>query len=654
VQAGVNFEKYIYSNQYIAYLTETYMETKIVLAIICIALLAGAVGAYEAATYFANLPQENGEGAVTPTPQPTGTNNQNPQPTAKPAGASNNGGGGDSGSSSSGSAAPTNPPEPQPTPVVTVPPHTNVPDHEDPADYIYDSSDVVDITLNYNFIAVNSPTVTVQGKVATINSAGTYRASGTLNNGQLIINTTSKQTVQLILNGATITCSNSAPIFVADAKKTVLILEGTNSLTDGATYIVDSNNEPSAAVFSKSDFSIYGSGSLTVRANYNDGISSKDGLVIKSGTLTVTSVDDGIRGKDYLVIRGGALTVNCGGDALKSDDGDVDKGYVSIEGGTVTVTSGRDGIDATSDTLISGGQYTCTAGGGSSSSPSATLSKKGINSVVSITIDGGTLSINSADDAIHSNGAIVFNGGAYSLQTGDDGVHADTSIVINQGTIDITKCYEGIESATITINDGTIHVTASDDGINGAGGKDSSGGNDFAPGNHQVYFNGGYIVVTAAGDGIDINGGITMTGGYIIVNGPTTSMNGALDYDTSFVMNGGFILAVGSRGMAQQPSSTSSQCSVMLNYASTKSANTLIHLRYSNGTQLFTFRTSKLFQSVVICSPELKMGLSYAFYTGGSATGTIKDGMYQTGTYTLGTLTKSFTISSITTSYSNL
>jgi hypothetical protein len=192
---------------------------------------------------------------------------------------------------------------------------------------------------------------------------------------------------------------------------------------------------------------------------------------------------------------------------------------------------------------------------------------KGIKGLVSITIDAGTINVNSADDALHSNGQSQSTA-HYTLYSGDDGIHADNTVNINSGNLNIAKSYEGIEATTINVNGGTIYVTSSDDGLNGAGGQDSSGfaggpggmggGDMFSGGSANVNINGGYLVVTAAGDGLDSNGAITQTGGTVIVNGPIDNGNGALDFST-YKMTGGFLIAVGSSGMAQALTSTSTQ-----------------------------------------------------------------------------------------------
>jgi hypothetical protein len=206
------------------------------------------------------------------------------------------------------------------------------------------------------------------------------------------------------------------------------------------------------------------------------------------------------------------------------------------------------------------------------------------------------------------------------------------------------------------INDGSISIVSSDDGINVRGGADGSsmmgrpGQNTFVgSSSNYLEINGGYVVVDADGDGIDSNGAITMTGGTVIVNGPTASMNGALDYMSSFKISGGLLVAAGSVGMAQAPSTSSTQNSVIVNLTTTASAGTLFHITTASGGDVLTFAPSKSWQSVVFSSPELESGESYLVHTGGASTGAVVDGLYTGGAYSGGTQVGDFVISSAVT-----
>lgn len=529
----------------------------------------------------------------------------------------------------------------------------------------WDPASAVAITFNGDSIAVSGEGVKVEGNTLTIVAAGTYSLSGTLNDGQVLVETESAAPVQLVLNGVSLASSTSAPLNIVKAEKTILLLaDGTqNSISDASNYVYPSAevDEPNAAIFSKSDLTIAGNGALTVTGNYNDGISSKDGLVIASGTLTVTAVDDGIRGKDYLVVQNGTLTVNAGGDGLKADnEEDATLGYIAIENGVFNITSGGDALTAQTDLLITTGDFTLTSGGGSGASLAAEASAKGLKAVANLNIDSGFFTINAADDALHSNNNLVINTGTFNLTSGDDGMHADASLTINGGEINITESYEGLESAVIIINSGNIRVVSSDDGINVAAGVDGSGmqGPGGRPGQQDTFnatsstfltINGGYIVVDARGDGVDVNGAAEMTDGLLIVNGPTESGNGALDYDAGFKMTGGWLVAAGSSGMAQSPGSYSAQNSLLVYLSSAQPAGTLFHLQNSAGEEILTFAPSKQYQAVAFSSPNLVTGETYTLVLGGSSTGTATDGLYQGGAYTPGTQVESFTISSVVT-----
>ena len=513
---------------------------------------------------------------------------------------------------------------------------------------------------------------TVDGSVVTITSAGTYGISGTLNDGQIIVDTQDEETVYLVLDGVDITCSTNAPIYVSNAEKTVITLaDGTeNTVTDGDSYVFEDaeSDEPNAAIFSHDDLTINGGGSLTVNASYNNGIASKDDLKITGGNITVNAVNDGIKGRDSIALKDGTITVNVGGDGLQStNDEDTEKGYVFVEGGTLSITAGLDGIQAQTSLTVSGGEITIVTGGGSvSSSGSAwggrgmdsnpnetTESAKGLKAGTDLTIMDGVIQIDSLDDAIHSDGSVTINGGDVLLASGDDGIHADAALTINGGELNITQSYEGLESEVITINDGTIHLTASDDGINGSSGNSGAeagaqpmwGGES---GGAYVYINGGYLYVDANGDGLDSNGSIEMTAGTVIVNGPTNDGNGPLDFG-SFNISGGFLVAVGSAGMAQAPSTTSTQYSVMYNFTSAQAAGTMVHIETESGQDVLTFVPTKQHQSVLLSSPELENGVTYLVYSGGSSSGTVTDGLYSGGAFAGGTQVTSFTISSVVT-----
>lgn len=540
----------------------------------------------------------------------------------------------------------------------------HVPIHEAPNDNVWNETEIIEIVMNQDLIYATGNGVKINGSTAVIKSPGTYSLSGTLRDGQIIVNSDDDGVVRLIFNGIDIRNSSTAPVYIKDAEKTIIILkENTcNYLQDGRSELSDID-EPNAVIFSKDNLSLYGPGELTVVADVNDGIACNDGLIIDGGILNIDAIDDGIRGKDYLVVRDANMVLVTGGDGLKSNNDVNDmKGYIRFESGFASIDAEGDAISSSTDFTLLNGILQLRAGGGYSTGRRVVndeISTKGIKAGRDIRINNGELTINTYDDAIHADASIDINDGLFNLSTADDAIHAVSDLHIHSGNIHIITCYEGIEStdANITINGGTIHVTSSDDGINAAGGGDSMGGMGGArPGDQTqaasqstLYMNGGYLQVLAGGDGIDINGSIVMTNGTVLVNGPTEDMNGALDYDSAFEISGGFLLAAGSSGMAQAPGTNSSQCSLLITFNSTLPAGTLVHLESNSGQDIFTFAPQKTFRSIAFSSTELTQGASYSIYYGGSVVGTETDGLYFNGTYSSGTLFQSFTINSVVT-----
>ncbi len=536
-----------------------------------------------------------------------------------------------------------------------------------------------EIRLDGRDVSVIGDGVAIDDQVLTITSAGTYTIQGEITDGRIVVDVGDDDDVTLVLDNAEIACSTFSPVYVANADEVILFLtDGTeNIVEDGETYILDPGvDEPDAAIFSHDDLTIAGSGSLTVIANFNDGIQSKDDLLIESGDITVIAANDGLKGKNSITILDADVTIHAGGDGLQSNGTeDETQGIILIEDGTLRIEAGADGIQAATNLVINDGTFDLTTGGGSansstqsnwgswgpqdtSSTSGTSTSAKGLKAGSSLTINGGRFDIDSSDDAMHSNDTLVINGGTIVISSGDDGIHADTSVEINAGDITIDKSYEGIESMNLWLNGGTIYVTASDDGINGAGGNDGSA-IDGRPGQNMfsdtascaMTISGGYIYVDAVGDGLDINGPITMTGGTVVLHAPTDDRDGALDWTGSFDISGGYLIAAGSYGRTTQaPSSTSSQNSVLINLTSSVSAGTLIHIEDEDGNSIVTFAPEKTWQSFLLSTAALESGETYSVYVGGDANGTSTDGLYSEGTYSTGTTVGSFTISdSVTT-----
>lgn len=360
--------------------------------------------------------------------------------------------------------------------------------------------------------------------------------------------------------------------------------------------------------------------------------------------------------------------------------------------------------DAADSTTASGASSdTDSEAASSTSSDTDSTSTKGIKSDGALYVNGGTFTINSADDAFHSNSDVTINDGTYTISSGDDGMHADSALLVNGGTITVTESYEGLEGLNITINDGKIDIAASDDGMNAAGGNDQSGfggmgGDGFkgmqAPdaaqksddtsdntsdntqkpndtsdtaqttgnitveaqksdntsdtaqttGNITVaaqksdntsvasqdtdaasddemwmVVNGGYVHVLAGGDGLDSNGDLTINGGEVYVDGPSDNGNSAIDYGekSSFNINGGTVVAVGSSGMAEDVSSDSKQQVAFVKLDSQADVGDVI-LKDADGNEIISYTVQKKYDCVIISTADLKAGQTYTLSASGN------------------------------------
>lgn len=489
-------------------------------------------------------------------------------------------------------------------------------------------SECVDITLSGSAASCNDSSVTVADGSITITKAGTYKLSGTFT-GQIIVNAGDSDKVQLVLDNASITKDGSAALYAINADKVfVTTASGTENTLASTGEFASSDNETNVdgAVFSKSDITFNGSGTLNVTCESKHGIVTKDDLKITGGTYNITSASQGLSGKDSVRIAGGDITVTSGTDGIHSENtDDTEKGYVYISGGTLNITSGKDCIDASGTIDIKDGTLTLNAGGGSSEKTTGSDSEsyKGIKADGVLTISGGTFNIDTLDDAIHSNTDVTVSGGTFDISTGDDGIHADNDTVVSGGEITIATCYEGLEGQTVTVSGGKITLTASDDGINAAGGDNGGIGGDFGPdsfsadSNAKITITGGEIYVNASGDGLDSNGDLEISGGTVYVYGPTSGGDGSLDYDGNAVITGGTVIMAGSSGMAMNFGSESTQGSILASTGNA-SAGTTVKLTDSSGNVIAEFTPTVSFQTVVISTPDITSDGTYTLTVGDS------------------------------------
>ena len=460
------------------------------------------------------------------------------------------------------------------------------------------------IVLSDSGSTVSGKGATVNGSTVTISQASTWSVSGSLSNGTILIDADDDGTVELDLNGVSITKSGTltyAPISSIKGEKLKVKKESgsTNTIIDNRTS-ADATAKDTAAIFSNKKLSVVGSGTLTVKGNLNNGVASDTKVEAKNGTLTVTAKNNGIKAHDYILLgdptdQGTFNVTSTAGDGIKVDENytasmDADEfAGIKLQAGTYTVSAYDDGIDSAGNVYIEAGEGTVKG-----VTTTQSVGSKGIHCDLAIYLDGGTFTFYSAaNDAINATGDVTVSGGTYTLTAGKtksdsapQGIHSDATVNITGGTTTITQSYEGIEALDINISGGTTYLTSSDDGLNAVGGNDSSGSSwGTTSTTPTITISGGYLYVAAAGDGIDSNGNIVVTGGFTVVS-QTGGGDGPMDYGDggsySFKQSGGFLAAYGSNDMAV--GSTGTQYSLLAGWSSAVSTSQYLIVTNPNGT----------------------------------------------------------------------
>ena len=573
-------------------------------------------------------------------------------------------------------------------------------------DYETDSNEVTaEISLDGTGASCQGDGVEISGQVITITEEGTYLFSGTLEDGSIIVDAPDAAKVHLILNGVSISSGTSAPIYVSQADKVFLTLaEGTeNALSNGGVFESQINESIDSVIFSKQDLTLNGAGSLTVTSPAGHGIRSNDDLVITGGSYTISCASHGLKANDSIRITGiTTLNIRSGKDGIHSEhDSDTSLGFVYISGGTFDIEADGDGISASGMMQIEDGDFKLVTGGGSENgahsgaeaargvggagrgggrggearegaapaetepmetAAAETTSMKGLKAGGNLLINGGTFSIDSADDSIHSNVSISIGGGTFELSTGDDAIHGDDTLTITAGDIFIQESYEGLEALHVEIQGGNIQLTAADDGINAAGesgavpnpperngseqgnsedtdsetlpqgpGGGGRGGRGGGPGgmgmgkrggpgggpsssNGTISISGGTILIHASGDGIDANGSADILGGSVTIVGPAHGDTSILDYDTTASISGGTFIGTGSSGMGQT-FGDSEQAAVAI-LLEEQAAGTEVSLRDSDGNILISTVPDQPFSMILLSSPDLTAGETYQVTAG--------------------------------------
>lgn len=289
-----------------------------------------------------------------------------------------------------------------------------------------------------------------------INLAGVYILTGSAKNVTVYVETTSNDKVQFVLDGLEIVNDDFPAFYVKKADKVFFTtVENTeNKLSVTGTFRADGSTNTDGVIFSRDDLIFNGLGSLTVESSDN-GICSKDRIMVTGGTISVNAADCAIEANDLFAMSDGALTLTSTNDGLHAENDDEDiKGHVYICGGTLDITAKDDGVHALSIIQIDGGSLNINA----AEALEATW----------VQINGGDITISATDDGINGanksssySACIEINGGTITVDMGPgdtDGIDSNGDLTITDGTISVNAQSAFDWDGTLTWTGGTVSV----------------------------------------------------------------------------------------------------------------------------------------------------------------------------------------------------
>ncbi|MBR3376669.1 MAG: carbohydrate-binding domain-containing protein [Mogibacterium sp.] len=438
----------------------------------------------------------------------------------------------------------------------------------------YDESEAETITLSGNSAKTSAASgVSIDGSTITISAEGVYVVSGSLSDGQIIVDANDAAKVQIVLKDASVTSSDSAALYVKSADKVfVTTAAGTeNTLANGGSFTADGDTNVDGAVYAKDDITFNGSGSLTISSPAGHGVVGNDDVKFGGGTYVITASGHGVKAND----------------SARFAESDV----------TITAGSDKDGVHVADSDVEDAAQ-----------------------SESFFYMADGSLTINAQDDGIHADAKVIIEGGSIIINESYEGIEG-LAISISGGSTTVVATDDGLNAAGGNSTSG-----------NGAfGGDDWNGGGMMNDGgtDGSIVISGGNVSITAGGDGVDSNGSVEITGGYTVVQGPSSGDTSVLDYNGTATISGGTFIGTGGAGMAENFSSASQ--GLIAVSTGNQSAGSSVTLKDAAGNVIAEATPALDYAVVYISTEDMAQGETYTLTAGTySENITLSDIMYST------------------------
>lgn len=503
----------------------------------------------------------------------------------------------------------------------------------------YDEYDYQTKFNDYTDIALTDGNVSIR-------SSGVYRLSGELTDGSVYIAIADDGIVYLLLDNASITCSEGPAVYVSGASNVIF----TTAAGSENTISTSVSGGLESAIYSDADLTFNGSGTLHISSENGIAVNCNTNVRFVSGNYTIKAKENAVKASYSVSMQGGELNLESGSDGIKTATGGKTYGewigVVYIAGGILDIESDGDGINSNSVICVSGGEVSLVCGGGSTEntqgnaldggpgmdfnqSTESGTSTKGLKADTGIYITGGTVTADCADDAIHSDGDVTIDGGTIRILSNGDGLQGDKTVNVLSGEVIVERCAEGICGGYITLAGGSLDITASDDGVNATNGNNpvaklaqimetelfSTGG--------KLIITGGTIHITATGDGLDSNGSIIQTGGDVFVTSISNGPDVALDYDGSYQMTGGELAALGNSNMMLQTISSEGSTACTVTVGATINNGSTVKVLDASGNELISLQSEYSCSSLILASEAFAEGATITVLVDNSEIGSV-------------------------------
>ena len=350
----------------------------------------------------------------------------------------------------------------------------------------------------------------------------------------------------------------------------------------------------------------------------------KAGTIIKvtGGTYIIDSQDDAVHTNGNMYIDNGKYTINIGNDAFHADT------QLVINGGTIDIQNSYEGIESL-EIIINGGDINVTASddginasGGSSDSTDTQQQGMSDNN------RPGNMDNNDSNMNLGQPGVMIDGNRSDNGTMGGNGNNMGQP----QGAPDGNQSGNGMmggNSNNMGQPQGAPDGNQSGNGMMG-GNSDNMGQLQGMPDNNKsgnmggfgnsdsnatMTINGGNLFVNASGDGLDANGSIYINGGTVIICGPTSDGDTAIDFDSACEIKGGTVMAFGSSGMLETPTSAENGACIVTSFSSV-SAGTQYTLTDSTGKTILSYTPSKAYASAIVYSADISTGNTYTVNAG--------------------------------------